>query len=51
MDKKVYNKPELTVVEIPYRTALLVGSPEGDPSNEGGSVARRASFSTFEGEE
>ena len=51
MDKKVYNKPELKVVEIPYRRALLEGSPEKDPSDDGGSGARRASFSTFEGEE
>ena len=58
MGKRIYNKPELLVVKIQSQSTLLAGSePTGDPSDEKvggadtGSCARRASFSTFDGEE
>jgi hypothetical protein len=51
MDKKNYNKPLLRFVKLRSRVSLLAGSPP-EKQGEGGSVAaRRASFSTFEGEE
>ena len=49
MEKKVYNKPELTVVKLTSMSHLLAGS---DPMESGGGdAARRASLSTFDGEE
>ena len=54
MDKKNYNKPLLRFVKLRSRASLLAGSGEGDPEAQGeggGQGARRASFSTFEGEE
>ena len=50
MNKRNYNKPEVTIVKIAYQAALLNGSPEpeSDPSHEG---ARGASFSDFDIEE
>ena len=59
MGKRIYNKPELLVVKIQSQSTLLAGSndPTGDPSDEKvggadtGNSARRASFSTFDGEE
>ena len=49
MEKKVYNKPELTVVKLTSMTLLLENS---DPMEDGGGdAARRASLSTFDGEE
>ena len=46
--KKNYNKPELRFVKLRSRVSILAGS---DPSGGGTGEARRASFSTFEGEE
>lgn len=59
MEKKAYNKPELTVVKLTSMTHLLAGSEpmEGDGGGNAGSGdsssnnTRRASFSTFDGEE
>ena len=60
MEKKAYNKPELKVVKLTSRTHLLAGSESmegggGDAGKENGSSSsnpsRRASFSTFDGEE
>lgn len=52
MNKRNYNKPEVTIVKIAYQAALLSGSPEpeSDPSHSGGG-ARGASFSDFDIEE
>ena len=54
MEKKAYNKPELTVVKLTSMTHLLAVSESWE--NEGGgpmnsNPSRRASFSTFDGEE
>ncbi len=58
MEKKAYNKPELRVVKLTSMTHLLAGS---DPMEGGGgdggygpsssNPSRRASLSTFDGEE
>ena len=58
MEKKAYNKPELTVVKLTSMTHLLAGS---DPFEGGGgevgdgpsssNTSRSASLSTFDGEE
>jgi hypothetical protein len=47
MNKRNYNKPEVTIVKIAYQAALLNDSPESDPSH----TARGASFSDFDIEE
>ena len=49
MEKKAYNKPELTVVKLTSMTHLLAGSPPMESG--GGEAARSASLSTFDGEE
>lgn len=57
MDKRIYNKPEVTIVKLAYQTALLSGSlgePGSEPSQEengGANTARGAAFSDFEIEE
>ena len=52
MNKRNYNKPEVTIVKIAYQAALLNDSPESDPSHSGGGAgARGASFSDFDIEE
>ena len=59
MEKKAYNKPELTVVKLTSMSHLLAGSPpfEGEGGGGAGSgpsssnTARSASLSTFDGEE
>ena len=60
MEKKAYNKPELTVVKLTSMTHLLTVSEPmeggGDYAGEGdgpssSNNSRRASFSTFDGEE
>ena len=58
MEKKVYNKPELTVVKLTSMTHLLTDSfgNGGDDAGEGdgsssSDTSRRASLSTFDGEE
>jgi len=54
MEKKAYNKPELTVVRLTSMSHLLAGS---DPWEDGGggpinsNTSRSASLSTFDGEE
>ena len=48
MEKKAYNKPELTVVKLTSMTHLLADS---DFKSGGEEAARRASLSTFDGEE
>jgi hypothetical protein len=51
--KKNYNKPELRFVKLRSRVSILAGSVPSGGGDDGGqfSGARRASFSTFEGEE
>ena len=59
MEKKAYNKPELTVVKLTSMTHLLtVSDPMEDDGGEyagdgpsSSNNSRRASFSTFDGEE
>ena len=55
MEKKAYNKPELTVVKLTSMTHLLAGSDFGSGGGDLGptnsNAARRASLSTFDGEE
>ena len=54
MDKKIYNKPELTVVKLTSMSHLLVDSWQdggGDLSPKNSNPSRSASFSTFDGEE
>ena len=63
MEKKAYNKPELTVVKLTSMTHLLADSGSESMEGDGGGNAgegdgssssnnsRRASFSTFDGEE
>lgn len=53
MEKKAYNKPELTVVKLTSMTHLLAGS---DPWEDGGgdlnsNTSRSASLSTYDREE
>lgn len=49
MNKRNYNKPEVTIVKIAYQAALLSGSPE--PESDPSHTARGASFSDFDIEE
>ncbi len=60
MEKKVYNKPELTVVKLTSMTLLLENSDPMEDEGGGGvggdgpsssNTSRRASLSTFDGEE
>lgn len=55
MEKKAYNKPELTVVKLTSMTHLLTDSDfesgAGEAGSQNSNAARRASLSTFDGEE
>lgn len=54
MDKKIYNKPELTVVKLTAMSHLLAGSPYESGAGEAGSGTNTNTnnpFSTFDGEE
>lgn len=58
MDKKMYNKPELTVVKLTAMPHLLAGSPYESGGGEGGDsgsknskTSRSTSFSTLDIEE
>ena len=51
MEKKAYNKPELTVVKLTSMTHLLAGSEPFESEGGGGNAARSASLSTYDREE